>query len=92
MKLQKKFINEVLGVPSNIENVSKRLFNFFSKKIEEEGQNIIDPDENYEFEFQGRFKIADFNFNTINLNLGFIETEKVDEITIRVRTSIFVLT
>lgn len=82
MKLQKKFINEVLGVPSNIENVSKRLFNFFSKKIEEEGQNIIDPDENYEFEFQGRFKIADFNFNTINLNLGFIETENVDEITI----------
>jgi hypothetical protein len=62
MKLQKKFINEVLGVPSNIENVSKRLFNFFSKKIEEEGQNIIDPDENYQFEFQGRFKNYQFKF------------------------------
>jgi hypothetical protein len=79
MRFSKQNIVEVVGVPSNIENVSKRVFNFFEQKLQEEGDSIVDPDITYDYELNGRFKIGDFNFRSIKFNLIFITTDEVDE-------------
>lgn len=79
MRFSKQNIVEAVGVPSNIENVSKRVFNFFEQKLQEEGDSIVDPNITYEYELNGRFKIGDFNFRSIKFNLIFIATDEVDE-------------
>ena len=79
MRFSKKNIVEAVGVPSNIENVSKRVFNFFEQKLQEEGDSIVDPNTTYDYELNGRFKIGDFNFRSIKFNLIFIATDEVDE-------------
>jgi len=79
MQFSKKNILEAVGVPSNIENVSKRVFNFFEQKLQEEGDSIIDPNIIYDYTLDGRFKIGDFNFRSIHLNIKFIATDEVDE-------------
>ena len=62
MRFSKQNIVEAVGVPTNIENVSKRVFNFFEQKLQEEGDSIVDPNITYNYELNGRFKIGDFNF------------------------------
>jgi len=47
MRISKQNIFEAVGVPANIENVSKRIFKSFEREVENEGDNIIDPTENY---------------------------------------------
>jgi hypothetical protein len=79
MRFSKQNIVEAVGVPSNIENVSKRVFNFFEQKLQEEGDSIVDPNTTYDYELSGRFKIGDFNFRSIKFNLIFIATDEVDE-------------
>jgi len=79
MRFSKQNIVEAVGVPSNIENVSKRVFNFFEQKLQEEGDSIVDPNITYDYELSGRFKIGDFNFRSIKFNLIFITTDEVDE-------------
>jgi hypothetical protein len=79
MRFSKQNIVEAVGVPSNIENVSKRVFNFFEQKLQEEGDSIVDPNTTYDYELNGRFKIGDFNFRSIKFNLIFIATDEVDE-------------
>ena len=79
MRFSKQNIVEAVGVPSNIENVSKRVFNFFEQKLQEEGDSIVDPNITYDYELSGRFKIGDFNFRSIKFNLIFIATDEVDE-------------
>ena len=79
MQFSKKGIFEAVGVPANIENVSKRIFKAFERELENEGDNIIDPTENYPFELQGRFKIADFNFKSVTINLSFPVSDDIDE-------------
>ena len=79
MRFSKQNIVEAVGVPSNIENVSKRVFNFFEQKLQEEGDSIVDPNITYNYELNGRFKIGDFNFRSIIFNLIFITTDEVDE-------------
>ena len=79
MQFSKKGIFEAVGVPANIENVSKRIFKSFERELENEGDNIIDPTENYPFELQGRFKIADFNFKSVTINLSFPVSDDIDE-------------
>ena len=79
MRFSKQNIVEAVGVPSNIENVSKRVFNFFEQKLQEEGDSIIDPNIIYDYTLDGRFKIGDFNFRSIHLNIKFIATDEVDE-------------
>ena len=79
MRFPKQNIVEAVGVPSNIENVSKRVFNFFEQKLQEEGDSIVDPNITYEYDLNGRFKIGDFNFRSIKFNLIFIATDEVDE-------------
>jgi hypothetical protein len=79
MRFSKQNIVEAVGVPSNIENVSKRVFNFFEQKLQEEGDSIVDPNITYDYELNGRFKIGDFNFRSIKFNLIFIATDEVDE-------------
>ena len=79
MQFSKKGIFEAVGVPANIENVSKRIFKAFERELETEGDNIIDPTENYPFELQGRFKIADFNFKSVTINLSFPVSDDIDE-------------
>jgi len=79
MRISKQDIFEAVGVPANIENVSKRIFKSFEREIENEGDNIIDPTENYPFELQGRFKIGDFNFKSVTINLSFPTSDDIDE-------------
>ena len=79
MRFSKQNIVEAVGVPTNIENVSKRVFNFFEQKLQEEGDSIVDPNITYNYELNGRFKIGDFNFRSIIFNLIFITTDEVDE-------------
>ena len=79
MRISKQDIFEAVGVPANIENVSKRIFKAFEKELENEGDNIIDPTENYPFELQGRFKIGDFNFKSVTINLSFPTSDDIDE-------------
>jgi len=79
MRFSKQNIVEVVGVPSNIENVSKRVFNFFEQKLQEEGDSMVDPNIKYNYELNGRFKIGEFNFRSIIFNLIFIATDEVDE-------------
>jgi hypothetical protein len=79
MRFSKQNIVEAVGVPPNIENVSKRVFNFFEQKLQEEGDSIVDPNTTYDYELNGRFKIGDFNFRSIKFNLIFIATDEVDE-------------
>ena len=79
MRYSKQNIVEAVGVPSNIENVSKRVFNFFEQKLQEEGDSMVDPNITYDYELNGRFKIGDFNFRSIKFNLIFITTDEVDE-------------
>jgi hypothetical protein len=79
MRFSKQNIIEAVGVPPNIENVSKRVSKFFEQKLQEEGDSIIDPNITYEYTLDGRFKIGDFNFRSIRLNLMFIATDEVDE-------------
>jgi hypothetical protein len=79
MRFSKQNIVEAVGVPPNIENVSKRVFNFFEQKLQEEGDSIVDPNTKYDYELNGRFKIGDFNFRSIKFNLIFVTTDEVDE-------------
>jgi len=79
MRISKQYIFEAVGVPANIENVSKKIFKSFKKEIQNEGNNIIDPSENYPFELQGRFKIGDFNFKSVTINLSFPTSDDLDE-------------
>jgi len=79
MRYSKQNIVEAVGVPSNIENVSKRVFNFFEQKLQEEGDSMVDPNITYDYELNGRFKIGDFNFRSIKFNIIFIATDEVDE-------------
>ena len=79
MRFSKQNIVEAVGVPTNIENVSKRVFNFFEQKLQQEGDSIVDPNITYNYELNGRFKIGDFNFRSIIFNLIFITTDEVDE-------------
>jgi hypothetical protein len=79
MRFPKRNIVEAVGVPSNIENVSKKVFNFFEQKLQEEGDSIVDPNITYDYKLDGRFKIGDFNFRSIMINLNFISTDEVDE-------------
>ena len=79
MRFSKQNIVEAVGVPPNIENVSKRVFNFFEQKLQEEGDSIVDPNITYDYELNGRFKIGDFNFRSIKFNLIFVTTDEVDE-------------
>jgi hypothetical protein len=79
MQFSKKNILEAVGVPPNIENVSKRVFNFFEQKLQQEGDSIIDPNIKYDYTLDGRFKIGDFNFRSIHLNIIFITTDEVEE-------------
>ena len=79
MRFSKQNILEAVGVPPNIENVSKRVFNFFEQKLQQEGDSIIDPNIKYDYTLDGRFKIGDFNFRSIHLNIIFITTDEVEE-------------
>ena len=79
MRFSKQNILEAVGVPPNIENVSKRVFNFFEQKLQQEGDSIIDPNITYNYELNGRFKIGDFNFRSVHLNIIFITTDEVEE-------------
>lgn len=79
MRFSKQNILEAVGVPPNIENVSKRVSKFFEQKLQEEGDSIIDPNIKYDYTLDGRFKIGDFNFRSIHLNLMFIATDEVEE-------------
>ena len=79
MRFSKQNIIEAVGVPTNIENVSKRVSKFFEQKLQEEGDSIIDPNIKYDYTLDGRFKIGDFNFRSIHLNLIFITTDEVEE-------------
>lgn len=79
MRFSKQNIIEAVGVPPNIENVSKRVFNFFEQKLQQEGDSIIDPNIKYDYTLDGRFKIGDFNFRSIHLNIIFITTDEVEE-------------
>lgn len=79
MRFLKQKISEAVGVPANIENVSKRVYKQLENEIAKEGDKIINPNDEYEFDLQGRLKIADFNFRKVTLNIKFLESPDTED-------------
>jgi len=76
---KKEILSEVLGVPENIENVSKKIYKFFIGELEKDKDFPIDSDIEYPLEIKGPFKIADFKIKKIGINVVFATTDEITE-------------
>ena len=76
---KKEILSEVLGVPENIENVSKKIYKFFIGELEKDKDFPIDSDIEYSLELKGSFKIADFKIKKVGINVLFATTDQITE-------------
>jgi len=79
MRFSKQKISEAVGVPANIENVSKRVYKQLENEISKEGDKIINPADEFVFDLEGRFKIGDFNFKKVTISVNFLESPDVTD-------------
>ena len=71
-----KFLNEALGVPDNLYETSLQIYDKILSKLKDlkssdiNGLNLV---------FKGKFRISDFEFSTVNVDIHFIIEPKISE-------------
>jgi hypothetical protein len=74
-KIIKKVLKEAVGVPDNIIETSKQIYQQIVGKVKD--SDIID-EENLNFNLTGDYRISDYRFKKIDLEIEMIKTDKVD--------------
>ena len=75
----KQQLNEILGVPDNIVETAEEIYNLLLKKLPR-GKNIPSDSYNSPFILNGNFRIADFQFNEVDVPIKVTDFESLDEI------------
>ena len=81
MNIRKQKIQEALGVPENIEIVSKKITDHLYSQVKDQGDTEIDPNKNYDYVVKGPMNISDFKIDKVIITLALFVTNEVNDIT-----------
>lgn len=75
----KNILKEALGVPDNLYETAELVYEMILPRIKSLKKSDLDEDNQYDIEFEGDFRIADFNFRDIEITFTIIEEEKLEK-------------
>lgn len=77
--LIKKSLNEALGVPDNLYETSVLLYDKIIPKLKNLDTDSIEDSGSFTLGFQGKFRIADFEFTKVFISFHFKAIEKIEQ-------------
>lgn len=86
-KIISSLINERIGVPDNITLTGRKIFDDIIQELKLIENDDVQKEIN--FKIHDNFQISDYNFNTVDLIINTIVSDKVDDFTIRALGFIF---
>lgn len=77
--MKKGLFNEASGVPSNIYETAKKVFDRITIWIKKMPPKTVGQSEQYDFTIKGNFQISDYDFSTIKCSVKLISSKELSE-------------
>jgi len=78
MKKNRKNLNEVMGVPQGIIDVSEKIYQEIFDELKKMKDFPVNDENEIDLTLNGTYKISDQEITTLNIKISFYDTEKID--------------